>query len=41
VFILEAFGLAVCIGLALRLDVVGFAHQQQGGEYSATLALAD
>jgi BCD family chlorophyll transporter-like MFS transporter len=41
VFILEAIGLAVCIALVLRLDVVGFARQQQGGEYAATFALAD
>jgi BCD family chlorophyll transporter-like MFS transporter len=41
VFILEALGLAVCIALVLRLDVVGFARQQQGGEFSATFALAD
>ena len=41
VFILEAIGLAVCIGLVLRLDVVGFARQQQGGEFAAAYALAD
>jgi BCD family chlorophyll transporter-like MFS transporter len=41
VFILEAFGLAVCIALVLRLDVVGFARQQQGGELAAAYALAD
>jgi BCD family chlorophyll transporter-like MFS transporter len=41
VFILEAIGLAVCVALVLRLDVVGFARQQQGGEYAATFALAD
>ncbi len=41
VFILEAIGLAVCIALVLRLDVVGFARQQQGSEFSATFALAD
>jgi BCD family chlorophyll transporter-like MFS transporter len=41
VFILEAIGLSVCIAVVLRLDVVGFARQQQGGELSATLALAD
>jgi MFS transporter, BCD family, chlorophyll transporter len=41
VFILEAVGLAVCVGLLLRLDVVGFVREKQGGEYSAALALAD
>jgi MFS transporter, BCD family, chlorophyll transporter len=41
VFILEAIGLAVCIALVLRLDVVGFARQQQGGEYAVSFALAD
>jgi BCD family chlorophyll transporter-like MFS transporter len=41
VFILEAIGLAVCIALVLRLDVVGFARQQQGGEFAAAYALAD
>jgi BCD family chlorophyll transporter-like MFS transporter len=41
VFILEALGLAVCIALVLRLDVVSFARQQQGSEYAATFALAD
>jgi len=41
VFILEAIGLAVCIVLVLRLDVVGFARQQQGGEFAASFALAD
>ena len=38
---MEAIGLAVCIALVMRLDVVGFARQQQGSEFSATLALAD
>jgi BCD family chlorophyll transporter-like MFS transporter len=41
VFILEAIGLAVCIALALRLDVAGFARQQQGDEFTAAYALAD
>jgi MFS transporter, BCD family, chlorophyll transporter len=41
VFILEAIGLAVCVGLLLRLDVVGFVREKQGGEYGAALALAD
>ena len=41
VFILEALGLAVCIALAWRLDVVGFAREPEGGEFSTTLALAD
>jgi BCD family chlorophyll transporter-like MFS transporter len=41
VFILEAIGLGVCIALVLRLDVVGFARQQQNSEFSATFALAD
>jgi BCD family chlorophyll transporter-like MFS transporter len=41
VFILEAVGLAVCVGLLLRLDVVGFVREKQGGEYAAALALAD
>ena len=41
VFILEAIGLAVCIALVLRLDVVGFVRQQQGGEFAAAYALAD
>jgi BCD family chlorophyll transporter-like MFS transporter len=41
VFILEAIGLAVCIALVLRLDVVGFVRQRQTDEFSATLALAD
>ncbi len=34
VFILEAIGLAVCVGLLLRLDVVGFVREKQGGEYA-------
>jgi BCD family chlorophyll transporter-like MFS transporter len=41
VFILEAIGLAVCLALVLRLDVAGFARQQQGGEFAAAYALAD
>jgi BCD family chlorophyll transporter-like MFS transporter len=41
VFILEAIGLAVCVGLLLRLDVVGFVREKQGSEYAAALALAD
>ena len=41
VFILEAIGLAVCVALVLRLDVVGFARQQQGDEFAAAYALAD
>ncbi len=41
VFILEAIGLAMCVGLLLRLDVVGFVREKQDGEYSAALALAD
>lgn len=41
VFILEALGLAVCIALVLRLDVVGFARQQQNSDFAGTFALAD
>jgi MFS transporter, BCD family, chlorophyll transporter len=41
VFILEAIGLAVCVGLLLRLDVVGFAREKQGDEFAAAYALAD
>jgi BCD family chlorophyll transporter-like MFS transporter len=40
VFLLEALGLAVCIGLVLRLDVAGFARQQ-GSDFAAAYALAD
>ena len=41
VFILEAIGLAVCLALVLRLDVAGFARQQQGDEFAGAYALAD
>ena len=41
VFILEALGLAVCIGLVMRLDVVGFAREQRDGEFAAAYSLAD
>ena len=41
VFILEGVGLAACIALVLRLDVAGFARQQQGSEFAAAHALAD
>ena len=40
VFVLEAIGLAVCIGLLARLDVVGFARENQPGATSM-LAIAD
>jgi len=40
VFILEAVGLAVCIGLLARLDVAGFARENQPGATSM-LAMAD
>ena len=41
VFILEAIGLAVCVGLLMRLDVVGFAREKQSGEYVAAFAPSD
>ena len=41
VFILEAIGLAVCLVLVRRLDVAGFARQQQSDEFAAAYALAD
>jgi BCD family chlorophyll transporter-like MFS transporter len=41
VFLLEAIGLTVCITLVRRLDVAGFARQQQGGELATAYVLAD
>lgn len=41
VFVLEAIGLAVCIGLLARLDVIGFAREHQAVGLSTVLAAAD
>jgi hypothetical protein len=41
VFVLEAIGLAVCIGLLARLDVIGFTREHQAVGLSTVLAAAD
>ncbi len=39
VFILEAIGLVVCIGILARLDVIGFAREHQAGATVSQLAV--
>lgn len=41
VFVLEAIGLAVCIGLLAKLDVIGFTREHQAVGLSTVLAAAD
>jgi BCD family chlorophyll transporter-like MFS transporter len=42
VFVLEAIGLAVCIGLLARLDVAGFARDNQSSaSATSVMAMAD
>lgn len=41
VFVLEAIGLAVCIGLLSKLDVIGFTREHQTVGLSTVLAAAD